>query len=147
MKLHLIKNRARFTEWFSRLHKLGEEHFPMTIAVYRGRTRYRSLNQNALAWDWYRQIANWRGDHTVNEVRAECKLRIGIPILRAENPEFREQYDAALKGLPYAAKLKLMVEPVNFPVSSIMTVKQMSSYLDCIQREWAERGLFLEGGE
>lgn len=145
MKLHLIENRARFTEWFSRLHKLGDEYFPLTIAVYKGRTRYRSLNQNALAWSWYGQIANWRGDMTAEEVHRECKLRFGVPILRAENPEFREVYDKHLKPIPSYEQKCLAMQLIS--VSSIFSTKQMTTYLDCIQREWAERGLFLEGGE
>jgi len=68
------------------------------------------------------------------------KLHHGVPILREDSAEFREVYDRAIKGLPY----ELKIEAMRFiPVTSIMKVRQMVSYLDAVERECIEAGLTL----
>ena len=111
---------------------------PITVEWQQGRDR--SLDQNRLQFLWAREAAEQRGDMTADEVRCEWKLRHGVPILREESAEFRAVYDAAIKPLPYALKLKAM----HFiPVSSEMKVPQMIRYLDAIDRECAEQGIRL----
>ena len=70
-----------------------------------------------------------------------CKLHHGIPILRAEDAEFREFYDGALKGLAYEHKLQAMK---YLPVTSLMTKDQLSKYLEAVQRDYATRGVYLQ---
>ncbi len=106
--------------------------------------RARSLDQNDLQFLWAKEVAQALGDRTAAEVQRDWKLRHGIPILRAEDDGFRETYDANLKGLPFEAKLKLME---YIPVTSLMTVKQMSEYLNMVQREALEQGIRLTDPE
>ena len=80
------------------------------------------------------------GDRTADEVQAEWKLTIGVPILRSENEGFRADYDDALKGLPYEMKLRLMN---RIRVTSEMTMPQMRAFMDAIQRQAAEQGVTL----
>jgi hypothetical protein len=100
----------------------------------------RSLDQNHLQFLWANEFATAMGDRTGEEVRLDWKLRHGVPILRAEDDAFRATYDANLRGLPFAAKVALMA---YIPVTSLMTVKQMTAYLDAVQREAAEQGVRL----
>ena len=100
----------------------------------------RSLDQNRLAWVWYRQIeefmhepAGWGHNY--------CKLTIGVPILRAESEKFRDLYDRYLRPMTYEAKLEA-IELVD--VTKAMTTKQMTTYLETIQRKFAFQGLELE---
>jgi hypothetical protein len=102
----------------------------------------RSLNQNALSFKWYSEAAEQHGDMTANEVRAECKLVFGVPILREENATFREVYDRVLKPLPYETKVKF-IEQTELPVTSIMTMKQLSRYLDAVFKHFTEQGVRL----
>jgi hypothetical protein len=77
---------------------------------------------------------------TSEEIQCEWKLIYGVPILREEEASFREVYDEALKGQPYPVKLKAMR---FLPITSIMSVKQMTKFLDTVQRECAEQGIRL----
>lgn len=102
----------------------------------------RSLDQNAISHCWYDQVARELREDTVVGVKRYCKLHFGVPILRAEDAEFREFYDSAIKShLSYEQKLKAMD---MVPVTSRMTVKQLSQYLEDVQAEYAKRGVLLE---
>lgn len=97
----------------------------------------RSVSQNALAHVWYEQISREIGEDTPEGVKAECKLRFGVPILRAQDEDFRARYDAAIrKNLTYEQKLQVMR---LLPVTSLMSVSQLSQYLQDIQMSYAGR--------
>jgi len=101
----------------------------------------RSIPQNSIAHAWYNEIAVQMAD-TPENVKCECKLRFGVPILRAEDPEFREVYDASiLRNLTYEQKLKAMI---FIPVTSNMTKPQLSRYLEHIQMSYAQQGVIVE---
>jgi len=99
----------------------------------------RTLSQNALIWVWNGEIGKFWGE-SPEYAHRYCKLRIGVPILRAENERFREVYDRHLKPLTYEQKLAA-VEIIS--VSSLMTVPQAKQYMDEIYKHFAEQGLEL----
>lgn len=111
---------------------------PVTFEWSPGRDR--TLDQNRLQFLWAREAAEQRGDMTADEVRCEWKLQHGVPIMREDSADFRDIYDAAIKPLPYALKLKAMRV---IAVTSEMKVRQMVRYLDTVQRECLEQGLKL----
>lgn len=117
---------------------LGSLKLPITVEWQQGRDR--SLEQNHLQFLWANEAAQQFGDRTVGEVRADWKLRHGVPILRGDDAQFRQTYDEAIKPLPFERKLKAME---YFPVTSLMKVRQMVQYLDTVQRECLENGLRL----
>lgn len=123
---------------------MARSKFPLTVTITQGAAR--SHMQNRLAQRWFSDIAAQLGDQTHDEVRAECKLRIGVPILRAENEAFRQSYDATIRPLPYAAKLEAM-RVLDLPVTRLMTVKQMTAFMDEMQREWSGKGVRLTDPE
>ena len=92
---------------------------------------------------WCNEVSEQLGDQTPEKVRGYCKLTIGVPILRAENEAFCEKYDRIIRPLPYETKLELMTEPMDWPVTRIMTTKQKANYLDQMQRHFAEQGITL----
>jgi hypothetical protein len=96
---------------------------------------------------WVREAAEQLGDRTAEDVRGWGKLHHGVPILRAENDEYRARYDEVVMPLPYETKLKLMMEPFNFPVTSLMNVSQKTRFLDAIHRELSEMGVSLTDPE
>lgn len=117
-----------------------DEHKYLRISIRTGKDR--SLDQNAISHAWYEQISRELGEDSPEGVKCECKLRFGVPILRAADADFREMYDAAIKGhLSYEQKLKAMR---FIPVTSLMTIKQSSQYLEDVQRHYAQRGIILE---
>ena len=89
------------------------------------------------------EISEQLGDRTPEEIRAFCKLTLGVPILRAENEGFREKYDLIVRPLSYEQKLSIMSEPLDLPVTRIMTTKQKTAYLDTIFRTFSEQGIVL----
>lgn len=120
---------------------LEAQPLPLTVTTTKGGKR--TLKQNKLQRLWMNEIATQLGDQTPEEVRGYCKLTLGVPILRAENEAFREQYDAIVKPLPYEQKLALMMEPLDFPITRLMNTKQATAYLDGVHRHFSERGIAL----
>lgn len=117
---------------------LGGLKLPITVEWRQGRDR--SLAQNRLQFDWAREVAEQLGDRTADEVRCDWKLRHGVPIMREDSEAFRATYDEILKPLPFEHKVRMM-QMVS--VTSLMTVPQMSRYLDTVQRECLSNGLRL----
>jgi hypothetical protein len=115
--------------------------YPFTLTITDGKPRTKA--QNRLQHKWMQEIAEQKGDLTAEEARAYCKLTIGVPILRSQNAAFKERYDAILKPLTYEQKLSIMSEPLNLPVTSLMSTKQLTEYLDGIIRHFGEQGIIL----
>jgi hypothetical protein len=117
---------------------------PITVTWTAGAPR--STAQNRLAQRWFTDIATQLGDQTHEDVRAECKLRFGVPILRAENEAFRLSYDRVLIKLTHEQKLDA-IKAFDLPVTRLMTVKQMTAFMDEMQRYWTAQGVRLTDPE
>jgi hypothetical protein len=117
---------------------------PITVTWTQGAPR--STAQNRLAQRWFTDIATQLGDQTHEDVRADCKLRFGVPILRAENEAFRISYDRVIKDLPYENKLDA-IKAFDLPVTRLMTAKQMTAFMDEMQRNWTAQGVRLTDPE
>lgn len=122
------------------LKYLEGQKLPFTVEIQTGRKR--STEQNKTQRMWIKEISEQVG-MTPEEVRAFCKLRIGVPILREENETFREKYDAVVRPLNYEAKLAIMSEPLDMPVTRLMSVAQKSRYLDAIFQHFSAQGIIL----
>lgn len=123
------------------LRYLQAHKLPFTAEIAAGRKR--TLDQNRLQRLWVKEIAEQKPEHTAEEWRGHCKLHFGVPILRNENEEFRLAYDRVVKPLPYEQKLLAMMVPLDMPVTSIMTSKQKTAYLDQVHRQFSEQGVIL----
>ena len=111
-----------------------KSHRFLRVSIKTGKDR--SLDQNSISHAWYEQISRELREETPLGIKNFCKLHYGVPILRAENEEFRQQYDTVLKPLSYDKKLLAM----NFlPVTSLMTKAQLSQYLEAMQSAYANR--------
>lgn len=119
---------------------LSGRKLPITVSWAQGAKR--SDLQNRLAQRWFTDVSLQLGDHTHEEVRAMCKLHFGVPILRAENDAFCIAYDRTMKHLPYEAKLDA-IKSFDLPVTRLMTVKQMTGFMDEMQRHWSAQGVRL----
>ena len=122
--------------------KLAEgQALPFSASLTAGKSR--TWVQNKLQRKWMTEISEQLGDRTPEEARAYCKLTLGVPILRAENDDFCEKYDRIIKPLDYKTKLEIMAEPLDFPVTRLMTTKQFTTYLDTVFRHFSEQGVIL----
>ena len=100
----------------------------------------RTLPQNSFSHAWYEEIAQALPEDDALGWKSYCKLHHGVPILRAEDEEFRAAYDAAIKSLTYEQKLAAMRV---LPVTSRMNVKQLTKYADAVRDDFAVRGVVL----
>lgn len=101
----------------------------------------RSGRQNDFSHAWYEQLGRELPEDDAAGWKGYCKLHHGVPILRAEDAEFRAFYDGALKGLTYEQKREAMK---FVPVTSLMTKAQLTKYLDAVQSDFASRGVYLQ---
>lgn len=124
---------------FGELREMWNRHKFLRLSIKAGRDR--SIPQNALTHAWYGQIARELREDDELGWKCYCKLHHGVPILRAEDAEFRDTYDKAIKGLSYEQKLIVMR---LFPVTSLMTKEQLSKYAEAVQTDFAQRGVLLE---
>jgi len=123
---------------------LARGKFPVTVTIANGASR--SSQANRLSQRWYSDISRQLGDQTHEEVRAYCKLHFGVPIMRAGNEAFRKSYDATMKPIEYETKLEAM-RVLDIPVTRLMTPRQMSAYMDEMQRYWLGNGFRLTDPE
>lgn len=131
--IHLVSERDRAAAF----RAVGEAQIGEVVSI---RQASRSMSQNAIAHVWYGQLANELREEDALGWKCFCKLHFGVPILRAEEPDFLEVYDRTIKGMGYEQKLEVM-EIV--PVTSIMTKPQLSKYLEAMQVHFISRGVRL----
>lgn len=112
---------------------------PFTVDITDGRDR--SAEQNRLSHKWYKEIADQTGED-VEDVRARCKLEIGVPILREGSEPFRKTYDRIVRPLDYADKVAL-IRDTDMPVTRLMNVEQMTRFMDSVFKRHAEFGIAL----
>jgi hypothetical protein len=122
------------------LNAVQKRALPFCAGLKKGLPR--SNDQNRLQRLWMLE-AEEQGDMTAEEYRAYCKLHFGVPILRAEDDDFKSVYDQVIRPLPYDAKLKLMQVPIDLPVTSRMTTGQKTRYLDQVKQFFEEQGFQL----
>jgi hypothetical protein len=116
---------------------LAAQSLPMTVSAVKGAKR--SNPQNALFHQWCGQIAA-ATDQSAAEVKAECKLIYGLPIMEAECLAWVAEWQPLYGPLPYAMRRKLFE---CIPMTSLMTVKQLSAMMSAIQREYRAQGIAL----
>ena len=123
-----------FVEWVKLEQVAGRK--PVIQMMKGGRT----LDQNAMIYGLYGDIARLSQDKSTTDVKRECKLYYGIPIIRASNPTFCEWYDSSVKQLTLEDKLMLMT---YMDVTSLFTKEQATEYIDTIITEYTRQGLRL----
>lgn len=119
---------------------LASVELPVTITARKGIKR--TNPQNSTIHMWYSIISQSLGDTSTEEVRAMCKLEIGVPILRRDSEVFAADYDEAFKALPYAHKLRLFVR-LDPAITSQMTTGQLTEYMKEMLKKFAEQGIYL----
>ncbi len=111
----------------------------VTVSISHGKNR--SDDQNAISHVWYEQVARELREDTALGVKSFCKLHFGVPIMRAEDDEFRAMYDRIVKPMAYEDKVALMAW---FPVTSLMKTPQLSQYLEAMQAHYHRNGVWLQ---
>lgn len=136
---HIINSEASLQACIGDLREDFFKHKYIKVSTKTGKAR--SLDQNATIHCWYEQLARELKEDDALGWKCFSKLHCGIPILRAEDIEFKTFYDGAIKGLTYEQKIAAMK---FMPVSSIMTKTQLTKYAQAMQELFIERGVRLE---
>lgn len=93
----------------------------------------RRAAQNRLSHMWYLEVSKQGKEYTPEQVKSIAKLRWGVPILLAENEDFAAYWAKVSPVFPTYEERWEMLMP-RTPVTSEMTVKQMSQFLGDFQR-------------
>lgn len=123
---------------------LSGRKLPITVSWAQGAPL--SDAQRRLSFRWYQDAARQLGDQTPAETRAECKVVFGAPILCRDNEAFRASWEILRLRFTHEEILRF-VEQTELPMTSIMTVKQMTEYLDGVQRHYSGQGVRLTDPE
>ncbi|MBU4609165.1 hypothetical protein IMZ29_00920 [Achromobacter sp. GG226] len=139
MSTHVINSDESFQRFMGEVRQQYAAHRFLRASLKTGKDR--SGPQNNLTHAWYEQIARELREDDALGWKCYCKLHHGVPILRAEDAEFRQTYDSTIKGMGYEQKLTVMR---LFPVTSLMTREQLSKYAEAVRDDFQCRGVFLE---
>ena len=132
MTTRILKTDADRIGW---VRFIEAQPLPVTVSLLKGAKR--SNPQNKTAAMWYGQISAETGQ-TQAEVKAECKLRYGLPIMERDKPEWVEKWSPLYGPLLYHLRLR-MFEAI--PLTSLLTTRAMGEYLDAIQKEYRAQGI------
>jgi hypothetical protein len=123
---------------------LRKRKLPLTVTWTQGAPRTKS--QNRLAQRWFSDIAMQMGDRTHENVRAECKLMFGVPIMRAANTAYDLSYSKVFDSLTYEESLQA-IEVLQLPVTRFMLVPQMNEFMTKMSEYWTRNGVRLTDPE
>jgi hypothetical protein len=131
----VINSQESLSRALGDLRTMWDKHKFLRVNVKAGKAR--SLDQNALSHCWYEQLAAELREFDALGYKAFCKLHFAVPILRAEDEDFRTFYNKAiLHTLSYEQKLDAMK---FVPVTSLMNKDQLSRYLEAVQQHFASQ--------
>lgn len=139
MTAHIINSDTSLQKFIGEIREMYRVHRYIKATTKTGKAR--SIDQNSISHAWYEQIARELREDDALGWKCYCKLHHGVPILRAEDEQFREAYDATIKGLTYDKKLIAMK---MLPVTSLMTKEQLSKYLEAMQADFLTKDVRLE---
>jgi hypothetical protein len=134
MPARVIRTDADRAAW---VRFLEAQPLPITVSAIKGAKR--SLPQSRTAEKWYSQIAAETGEEPA-EVKAQCKWRHGKPIMHADRPDWVAKWSPLYEPLPYQMQIRLFE---IIPLTSLLTTRQMSLYMDAVQREYRAQGIDL----
>ena len=98
---------------------------------------HRTIPQNRLFYLMYDIIGKLYGGDS-EHARNECKLTIGVPILRRDSEKFHETYDRLIKPASYEDKLAMM-EYIS--VSSLFDKAQGAEYIKNMFDTYSQKGV------
>lgn len=129
---HIVEDAQSLVALYARL---GDMPQPFNVAVKPGIGDKRTLSQSGLFHAWMGQIAKATHDDPAS-VKADCHIRWGIPIFRAEDADYGEFIVRALGGLT-RDEVKTRIKKGYIPCTSLMSKPLLSSYMDAVWREYA----------
>lgn len=116
---------------------------PFTLTWREGAKR--TLSANALVHKWYGEVAQQLGHVTAIQVKGECHVQYGLPI-RLRDEVFAWVWSKTGAHLSYEKQCKLFEKGV-LAMTSEMTPKELSEYMDAMARDYRAQGIVLTDPE
>lgn len=138
MSKHTINSEISLQTFIGTLRELWHSRRYLEVNVKEGKGR--SVEQNAVLHGWFGQVARELREYDERGVKRFCKLHFGVPILRAEDDDFRVAYDRVIRPLGYEDRLVAMD---ILPVTSAMTTIQLDRCMTDIQDHYQKQGVAL----
>lgn len=139
---HNVRNSDDLARLF---YRLGECPHPFRVTVAIGEES-RTSQQNRLLHRWFADIERQTEGQTAVEIKAQCNLTYGRPILARDDLEWSACFGYLFDALPYDAKLRA-IRLLDVPFTRRMGVKQLTEYMDQMQRDYTEQGVRLTDPE
>ena len=114
---------------------LKEQKRPFVVELL---PAHRTIPQNRLFYLMYDIIGRQLYGGDEHHARNECKLTIGVPILRRDSDKFHETYDRLIKPASYEDKLAMM-EYIS--ISSLFVKAQGTEYIKNMFDVYAQKGV------
>lgn len=130
---------AALSKMLGDLRELWREHKYLRVTAKAGVAR--SHKQNAILHVWYTQLAMEDRQEDMRGHIRNCKLQHGVPLLCAEDSDYRDMCRRSLFILPHESQLEVMD---FWPVTRLMTKAQETKYLDSLRDYYGPRGIKLE---
>lgn len=142
----VINSVQALQEAAGKLQGMFRDHKYLVVSIRPGRDR--SLDQNKLWRAMYKRISEATGN-TIEQANAECKLMIGVPILRRDDERFARGWERYFANENYETQLFLMganplFGPDGFPVTRLFGTKQGCEYTDAIADIYSQQGVFFD---
>ncbi|MBI3908497.1 MAG: hypothetical protein HY309_24410 [Pseudomonas fluorescens] len=140
-----VNSTSKLSEAIKMLTTMYRERKFVVVSLRPGKDR--TLDQNALWFALYQRIAQMTQIGDVEDARRYCKLHFGVPIMRADDADFREAWNRMILHQTYEQKLELMgpcplLGPDGFPVTRLFNRAQGIVYTDRIVSEFTAKGVF-----
>jgi hypothetical protein len=120
--------------------------FPMPFTVtVSDRKIKRSVQQNALLHKWFGEIARHYGDRDMLGVKGQCHHQWGLPI-KLRDPQWAWVWHKSGAQLPYEKQCAMLASGV-LNVSSSMSVKELTEYMDAVAMKYRAEGVYLTDPE
>jgi hypothetical protein len=130
--LGTVQGRENFNAVITQMVLAGEDTY---VKIMQGK---RTVSQNAMIYSLYQQAGAQSEDQSIVDVRRMCKLHYGIPILRANDPEFCDFYDRLIKH-SFTTEDKLLLMD-HLEVTSKFNKEMGTEYIDTVIREYSQQG-------
>lgn len=134
MKLTINSDRSLVHAYNTLAEMFEEKKYLEINIIEQGKSR--TLKLNNVSHRWYSEVEQKEKEYTAGQIKRFCKYYFGLPILRGADEYYNEKCVTFIDPLPYEQRIEIME---LWPVTRLMTNKQMLLFLEHIQQHYSGR--------
>lgn len=127
---------STYQELLDTAERLWNQFHYLRVSIVPGFDR--SIDQNSMLFELYTHIANWNYGNDIELARAECKLDIGLSILRRDDAHLNELCARTIDLLSREEQLAFIK---TMSVTSDMSRDQATECISTIMDTYAAQGI------